>query len=483
MSSPPHALPNGTVICSATTRYVVEGVLGTGGFGITYITRASAIGTADAAGTHVALKEFFLAADCQRDSASADSTIVAIGAAKGRVSAAMDDFIAEAERLKSIRGLSPNIVCVHEIFRANATAYFAMDYLAGPSLRDYIGSHHHLSEAETLELMRPLCDAVGKLHSRRIMHLDIKPGNIIVTTGRDNRPLPVLIDFGQSKHIADNGTSTRTVAAAGLTEGYAPIEQYAGISSFSPQTDVYALAATMLHALSGTRPPKPTELTPGYISRALPAYVTPQLRSTLTTALQFQASARQSDAIEFAAALPQASITGHSPKHSGRGILWILIALLLLCAIALSASLLLRRPTRQIVAPILEDDVPEQATVTDKSPVVVTESPEETPPAIALPTMHTYDFNGYFADQTGQRWPVKISATTDNMGRWGKCTYTNISYGIVLDLQGSGHDDRFIFHSDDKGANLTITVSSDGEGVWSGEAISGSKKLEVVLYE
>ncbi|MDE6489317.1 MAG: hypothetical protein K2L46_08560, partial [Paramuribaculum sp.] len=171
------------------------------------------------------------------------------------------------------------------------------------------------------------------------------------------------------------------------------------------------------------------------------------------------------------------------PKHSGRGILWILIALLSLCAIALSASLLLRRPARQIAAPILEDDVPEQATVTDKSPVVVTESPEETPPAIALPTMHTYDFNGYFADQTGQRWPVKISATTDNMGRWGKCTYTNISYGIVLDLQGSGHDDRFIFHSDDKGADLTITVSSDGEGVWSGEAISGSKKLEVVLYE
>ncbi len=504
MDSPyvPYALPNGTVIFSGTTRYVIVRVLGTGGFGITYMARACAI-----AGSHtdeicVALKEFFLAGDCTRDPDTTDSTIVATVPARERVAAAMDDFIAEAERLRSIRGLSPNIVGVHEVFKANSTAYFAMDYLAGPSLRDYIGSRHHLSEAETLTLIRPLCDAVGKLHARRIMHLDIKPGNIVVTNGPGNRPMPVLIDFGQSKHIADNGSSTRTIAAAGFTEGYAPIEQYAGISSFSPQTDVYALAATMLHALSGSRPPKATELTHDYICRALPSETSPQLRDALRKALQFQATARQADAISFAGDLPRDLPAEKENRPTrDRTLTWIIAGLLAACLILLIAVMSQRHTSSRPSAPVLVDS---EATATERdAPPAVEESaapetaeaavgPAEAPAEDSFydvrdgtpgPLMHTYNFNGYFADATGQRWPVRLTAKTDNAGRWESCDYTNVSYGINLKMDGSGLNDRFIFHTNDKNSDLTISISYDGDGIWTGTAISGSKKLDVVLYE
>ncbi|MDE5685293.1 MAG: serine/threonine protein kinase [Paramuribaculum sp.] len=505
MDSPyvPYALPNGTVICSGTTRYVIARVLGTGGFGITYMARASTISGSHTDEICVALKEFFLAGDCTRNSVTTDSTIVAADPARERVAAAMEDFIAEAERLKSIRGLSPNIVGVHEVFKANSTAYFAMDYLAGPSLRDYIASRHHLSEAETLTLIRPLCDAVGKLHARRIMHLDIKPGNIVVTNGPGNRPQPVLIDFGQSKHIADNGSSTRTIAAAGFTEGYAPIEQYAGITSFSPQTDVYALAATMLHALSGSRPPKATELTPDYISRALPSETSTQLRDALTKALQFQAAGRQADAISFAEDLPR----GHSAEKGNRparnrSLTWIIAGLLAACLILLFAVMSQRQSPSHPSAPTLVDSEA-TAAESDATPAVeestaapaIAEAADEPVETSAEdnfsdvrdgtpgPLMHTYNFNGYFADADGKQWPVRLTAKTDNEGRWGSCDYTNVSYGINLKMDGSGLNDRFIFHTNDKGSDLTISISYDGEGVWTGTAISGSKKLDVVLYE
>ena len=97
--------------------------------------------------------------------------------------------------------------------------------------------------------------------------------------------------------------------------------------------------------------------------------------------------------------------------------------------------------------------------------------------------MHTYNFSGYFQDSTGQQWPVKLTANTNGEGRWGKCTYTNVSYNIVLSMTGSGSGDTFTFRTTDKGSDLTIRITYTGEGTWEGTATSGSKALTVVLYE
>lgn len=126
-------------------------------------------------------------------------------------------------------------------------------------MRAYVKKNGKLGEEEMLELMRPIIDAVEFLHKHRMTHLDIKPDNIMLATGEDSRVRPTLIDFGLSKHYGKDGKPTSTINTLGCSDGYAPIEQYGGITTFSPSADVYALGATMLFCLTGKDPKKATE--------------------------------------------------------------------------------------------------------------------------------------------------------------------------------------------------------------------------------
>ena len=110
-----------------------------------------------------------------------------------------------------------------------------------------------------LALMAPIVDAVAYLHRNRLTHLDIKPQNIMLATADDGSMRPVLIDFGLSKHYDANGNATSTVNTLACSDGYSPVEQYSGITTFSPSSDVYALGATMLACLIGKTPQKSTE--------------------------------------------------------------------------------------------------------------------------------------------------------------------------------------------------------------------------------
>lgn len=244
-------LPVGSVLRSGKREYRVEAVLGKGGFGITY--KVSAMEQVGQIPVHVefAMKEFFMDG-CLRDASGKVST----ADTKGEAADGLKDFISEARRLNSLCGQCRNIVPVDEVFEANGTVCYVMEFLDGGSLADYVKKQGALSVGAAKKILKPVADAVAFLHSNRITHLDIKPGNIMFRSNGD----PVLIDFGLAKHYDRRGNATTTVRTLAYSAGFSPAEQYVGLKQFSPQSDVYALAATFANMLTGKTPPEAIDL-------------------------------------------------------------------------------------------------------------------------------------------------------------------------------------------------------------------------------
>lgn len=260
------ALSPGTYIFGGSRDYRVVRPLGSGGFGITYLVEAELAGTAGVT-AYFAMKEHFLDNRCDRASGTTEVKYSAPVASE--VEHSLQDFIGEANRLKNLGDAHSNIVRVHEIFKANNTAYYVMEYLEGQALRQYVGARGSLTPAETRLLLTPIADALRFLHSHRLTHLDVKPDNIMLGAEENGAVRPVLIDFGLSKHYDESGKPTSTVNFTGCSNGYSPVEQYGGLSEFQPTADIYALGATMMFCLTGRDPRRATELLPGEILGAL----------------------------------------------------------------------------------------------------------------------------------------------------------------------------------------------------------------------
>lgn len=244
-------LPVGSVLRSGKREYKVEAVLGKGGFGITYkVSAMEQVGQIPVR-VEFAMKEFFMDG-CLRDASGKVST----ADTKGEAADGLKDFISEAWRLNSLCGQCRNIVPVDEVFEANGTACYVMEFLDGGSLADYVKKHGALSVGAAKKILKPVADAVAFLHCNRITHLDIKPGNIMFRSNGD----PVLIDFGLAKHYDRRGNATTTVRTLAYSAGFSPAEQYVGLKQFSPQSDVYALAATFANMLTGKTPPEAIDL-------------------------------------------------------------------------------------------------------------------------------------------------------------------------------------------------------------------------------
>ena len=251
-----YGLRKGTEIRGKECVYRIESALGQGGFGITYkVTTTVKIGNIEQE-VFLALKELFIKDDCERDAST--QSVTYSKSATERMESCKKDFVAEARRLANIN--HDNIVKINEIIEANNTVYYVMQYINQGSLKDYIKQHGPLSESEMLTYMLPIMDALSTLHQHKINHLDIKPANVMLHQSSNGEISPVLIDFGLSKHFDENGNATSTMRTQGVSHGYSPMEQYAGLDSFSPQTDIYALGATMIYCLTGNRPPQVSEL-------------------------------------------------------------------------------------------------------------------------------------------------------------------------------------------------------------------------------
>lgn len=245
-----NTLPNGTIL---NNTYRIEGVLGQGGFGITYLATDINLNI------KVALKEFFPKTFCCRDSISSDIKTLDTKEIEHLVDKFKKKFLKEAKSIASLN--HPNIIKIHAAFEQNNTAYYAMDFIEGGSLFDLISENGVLTKESAINYIVKIGSALSYLHNHRINHLDVKPANIMIRP-TDNEP--ILIDFGLAKQYDYDGNQTSSTPV-GVSHGYAPIEQYAqgGVSEFSPQADVYSMGATLYFMLSAKPPRQASELMSG----------------------------------------------------------------------------------------------------------------------------------------------------------------------------------------------------------------------------
>ena len=285
-------LKEGTIL---KNEYKIESVLGSGGFGITYkVSKSIKIGNSEMVQLF-AIKEHFVKKHCEREDTG---RVTCSNPSLEIVNTTKADFVAEAQRLFNLK--HPNIVKVNEVFEENNTAYYVMDYLNGESLRNYVLKRKYLSVSEAFEMMLPICNAIGYIHKNKTTHLDIKPGNVMLNQKAGGTIVPVLIDFGLAKHYNDDGNATSTMRTQGCSDGYSPIEQYVGIDTFSPQSDIYALAASFVFCLTGKRPPTASNLEDeATIAKLLPEKINIKLRSALVHAMLHSRKKRTQTVDEF----------------------------------------------------------------------------------------------------------------------------------------------------------------------------------------
>ncbi len=294
MENQSSTLSPGTVIRGPKRSYTVIKVLGQGGFGITYLVTGKIKVDNIVVEARFALKEHFISSLCSRDGKTCAVEFSAPVA--DEVSRSLHAFIKEAKRLQSLGIDHPNIVRINEVFEANNTAYYVMEYLGSTTLTDYVAQNGPLSPAAAKSMLRPVVEAVAMLHRNSIAHYDIKPGNIMLHEGDDGTLRPVLIDFGLSKHYDNRGHATSTIAAAGYTPGYAPSEQYAGIKKFTPQCDVYSLAATLYFCLTGRAPKPALELRLDEVEAEIAPILGPSDTASILRALAIFPEGRPRDA-------------------------------------------------------------------------------------------------------------------------------------------------------------------------------------------
>lgn len=271
-------------------KYRIIRFISSGGFGCTYEAVHTGLNG------RMAIKEFFVQDICNRDDATGYVS-VGLQSKAQTFDKLREKFIREAQ---SVFALShPGIVHVSDVFEENGTAYFVMDYIDGCSLADLVDKNGPMDEATALGYMRQVCAALDYVHANGRLHLDIKPGNIMV----DRAGRAVLIDFGASKQY-DSGTGENLSTLLGFTPGFAPPEQMtADVSRFLPATDVYALGGTLYNLLTGEAPLSANHRYAGDDLKPLPESVSPSTRRAVEAALQLNKSARPQSVAEFAALL------------------------------------------------------------------------------------------------------------------------------------------------------------------------------------
>jgi len=230
--------------------YVIEGLIGEGGFGIVYLARDTQLGRV------VALKEYMPASLATR---AADHQ-VSVRSARHRETfeLGLRSFVNEAQLLAAFD--HPSLVKVYRFWEEHGTAYMVMPYYQGPTLKQWLTEHGaRPDEAWLLSLLHPIIDSLELMHHERCYHRDIAPDNILLLNqqatqlGRPQVMRPVLLDFGAARRVISDATQALTVI---LKSGYAPIEQYAESTSMKQGawTDVYALSAVLYAAITGRAP-------------------------------------------------------------------------------------------------------------------------------------------------------------------------------------------------------------------------------------
>ena len=240
-------LENGALL---NGRYLIERVLGQGGFGAVYL--------------------------------AVDQSLDTLCAVKENLNASPEaerQFRREATLLATLR--HPNLPRVTNHFVLGGQQYLVMDYVEGEDVKDRVEREGPLPEPDVLRWAKQICGALAYLHGLTppVIHRDIKPDNIKITPSGE----AILVDFGIAKaETADQRTAT---GALGLTPGFAPPEQYS-TGHTDARTDVYALAATLYNLLTGQVPPDSVERLIEQATLTAPEQLRPDLSLNVSAALK-----------------------------------------------------------------------------------------------------------------------------------------------------------------------------------------------------
>ncbi|MCM1184880.1 MAG: serine/threonine protein kinase, partial [Roseburia sp.] len=216
-------------------RYIVGGVIGKGGFGITYLAYDRKLER------KVAVKEYYPYGLAMRNLGSTFVSTVSVESVDVFKGGA-DKFYDEA-RLVAKFNDNPNIVSVYDFFYGNDTVYFTMGFLKGQTLKSYIRDHGVLTAGQTVRVAMDVTNALLAAHHLNVLHRDISPDNIMVCSDGTIK----LLDFGAARQVLTEGSQSLSVI---LKQGFAPLEQYQKKGKQGPWTDIYALGATLYYALT-----------------------------------------------------------------------------------------------------------------------------------------------------------------------------------------------------------------------------------------
>lgn len=324
-------LPKGYLL---NNRYRIEALLGQGGFGKTYKVFDVNLHQ------YYCLKELYIGGSSTRGS---DYTVNSIAVNGVSFSDFKQKFIREAQDLAKFR--HPNIVQVINVFEANNTAYYVMEFVEGETLKEHVDRNGPFARDAAIPVMRQLLDAVDEVHRKGMLHRDIKPSNVIIdASGR-----LVLIDFGSAREFEAGRAATQT---AMVTPGYSPWEQYSEQGKRDVTSDIYALGATMYFLLTGERPiaapdrmdadmKAPHELNPKVDSQISSAVV---LAMEMRPADRFQTIADFRSALEFLSGnkssspkrdAPHPPVQGETEKTKrSNAAVWVVMVLVILAGTA-----------------------------------------------------------------------------------------------------------------------------------------------------
>ena len=369
----PRALAVNTVLAG---KYLVGPVLGEGGFGITYA------GYDLNMETRIAIKEYFPVELVTRDttrrsvggggkvyggsvpsangasvsgnlssgvssSGSGSDRVISLSGEKSKTyQQGLKKYVDEARNVSQFADI-PGIVSVKDFFYENNTAYIVMEYIEGISLKEYLKQKGgQLPEEEALAILRPVLEALEKVHAAGIVHRDISPDNIMLTFAEEgktgagqsgasaiygNISAVKLIDFGAARMTSKNDQKSLTII---LKHGYAPEEQYRSHGEQGPWTDVYALCAVLYRMLTGKVPePAMDRLFSDGLKRPeeLGGKVTPAVSEAIMRGL----AVKKEDRIQSVRELMDALYAGKKLRknHNGKWSRLVLAAALAACVL------------------------------------------------------------------------------------------------------------------------------------------------------
>ena len=278
-------LPPGTIL---QEKYLIGKALGQGGFGITYLAWDKTLNI------KLAIKEYMPQELAYRTGGQGEVSLFKSSLADSFIYG-LEKFLEEARTLAQFNE-HPNIVSVRDFFKVNGTAYLVMSYIEGLTLKEYLSSMDKpLTFEQAFNIFMPVLDALKDVHAAGLLHRDISPDNLVI----DAQGRIVLIDFGAARRAM--GDKSRTMSII-MKAGYSPIEQYQSKGKQGPWTDIYAVAATMYHSLTGIiMPDSLNRLTEDTIAppSQLGVKIKPYQEEAILKALEVRATNRFQSVEEF----------------------------------------------------------------------------------------------------------------------------------------------------------------------------------------